>query len=31
MLRKIFRDFDHEEYTAYMASEERGFRHDGNA
>ena len=29
MLRKIFRGLlDHEEYTAYMASEERGFRHD---
>lgn len=29
MLRKIFRGLlDHEEYTTYMASEERGFRHD---
>ena len=29
MLRKIFGGLlDHEEYTTYMASEERGFRHD---
>lgn len=29
LLRKVFRGLlDHEEYTEYMASEERGFRHD---
>lgn len=29
MLRKVFRTLlEHEEYTEYMASEERGFRHD---
>ena len=29
LLRKIFRGLlEHEEYTEYMASEERGFRHD---
>ena len=29
MLRKVFRELlEHEEYVEYMASEERGFRHD---